>query len=193
MPHVILIRADEKSFYLMGDSTAHIIGFGTNVKALEYYETTSRQDGLKDNVPMFPKRNGFKIFEPSIVNMPIFKELVQNILAKKPEPVLISTDIGETHVAITTQKLAKEYWEKGRWRALHWLRKGSGGANTKLRGREAEIVELLLQGLKSEHIGKRLGVHAQTVRQCINMKDLEKRCLEINNERKASNGRDKKR
>ena len=188
MPFVILIRADHKSFYLMGDSTAHIIAFPTNVQALEYYENTSRQEGLTDNVPMFPKRNGFKIFEPSIVNMPVFKELVLNILARRPEPVFISTDTGETHVAITTQKSARDYWEKGRNRALWWLRKGEHSANTKLRGRESEIVELLLQGLKSEHIAKRMGVYGPTVRQAINTMDLNKRCEEIRIERQVQSG-----
>ena len=187
MPFVIIIRADHQHF-LMGDNTAHIIGFETLIEALEYFETTSRQDGLKDNVPMFPKRNGFKLFVPSIVNVPVFKELVQNILAKRPEPVLICTNSNESHVGITTQKSAKDYWERGRHKAMHWLRKGEHSANTKLKGREQEIIEFMLQGLKSEHIAKRMGVFATTVRQAIMMMDLEKRVKEIQNERKVNNG-----
>lgn len=174
MPFVVIIRADNEHF-LMGDNRARIIGFETNIEALEYYETISRQVGSSNHnqPPAFPKRNGFKTFAPSIIEIKAFKELVQHILPAKPEPLLISTG-SESHVAITTGREAGTYWDKGRHRAFVWLRKGEHSANTKLKGREQEIIDLLQQGLKAQHIGKRLGVHAQTVTQHIQMMDLGK-------------------
>jgi len=187
MPFVILIQADGIRYFLLADSKAHIIGFETNVEALEYYEKLSVQIGSSDPPPPFQKRNGYTTFAPSIVDVPVFKDLVQNILAKRPEPLLLCSS-SESRVVISTGRAAKDYWERGRRTALHWLRKGPGGVKTKLMGREQEIIKWLKQGLATEHIGKMMGVQAATVRHHISMMDLWKHYVKQTTVRKASNG-----
>lgn len=190
MPFVVLIQADGTHYFLLSDSKASIIGFETNIEALEYYEIVSLQIGSSDPPPPFQRRNGYKAFAPSIVDMPVFRDLVQNILAKKPEPLLLCSHT-ESRVAITTGRAAKEYWANGRHKALYWLRKNEGRAKTKLMGREQEIIKWLKLGLVPEHISQKMGVHPQTIRHHMSMMDLWKYFVKQPTERK-NNGIHKK-
>lgn len=95
-------------------------------------------------------------------------------MAEEPKRMLVARVKDAGIYAVTTRTGAGMYWRKGRHSELSWIRRGEKSANTKLRGREEEVTAMLKEGLSDVQIGKRLGVHYQTVGTFVQQMELRR-------------------
>lgn len=157
MPFIVILKADGR-FYMMGDAQGNVIGFQTMAQAFEYFDA-----GKGESIPM----NGcveLKVADiaPSIISIPTFREVVESILPERVKVYrLVNGSIAS--IGLGTRSGVGAYWERGRHKAFVWLRKGEGSANTKLRGKEDQVTQMIKDGLTDVQIARLLKVHYQTV------------------------------
>lgn len=172
MPYVVIIKwgAD---FFLMGSGQLKIIGFMTEMDALEYYEERSPAGEELE-------WNG-KPVKPSIVMVPRFKDITNRIIQINP-PIIRAEDKPECWVMISANRSACYYWSKGRHQGFAWLRKGELSAKVKLTGREEEIASMLKAGMSENQISAAIGVHYQTVVAFVDQMELRRHLVNNNRE-----------
>lgn len=162
MPYIVMFRM-KKDYYIMTDKVGNVVGYGREDNALSAFESAFKEGFDVEFSDLKLGRKYRPCCEPSILKVRKFNDIVNRISAEIPKRVLVGSGNGVGIYAVTTRPGAGMFWRKGRHSELAWFRHGEKSANTKLRGREAEVTAMLKEGMSDVKIGKILGVHYQTV------------------------------
>ena len=171
MPYIVMFRMD-RDYYIMTDSKARVVGYVREYDALKAFESAFKEGFGIEFTELRLDRKHKPCCEPSVLMVRRFDDIVTRIAAETPKRVLIGSGNGTGIYAVTTRMGAGQFWRKGRNSELSWIRRGKKSANTKLRGREEEVITMMGEGMSDVQIGESLGVHYQTVGKFIQQMEL---------------------